>query len=192
MKKDPTSLDLLHDIITAEPAPFWPPAPGWIGVLAVISLLVLTGLVWMIIHRQQNRYRHEALSELARLETLAAASDNQYEAVCNMSVLLKRTALTAFPRPEVATLSGTAWFTFLDSTGGTGFTKGHGEALESAIYQTTDHPLNHAQFTELVSEIRRWIREHDSTAELNLPGSPKAVSPSSLPPGKSPASKEVV
>lgn len=190
MKKDPTNLDLLHDIITAEPASFWPLAPGWIWLLAVITLLMIIGLVWLIIRRQQNRYRHEALSELARLESLAADARNRHKALCSMSVLLKRTALTAYPRPEVATLSGISWFTFLDSTGGTRFSQGHGTTLESAIYQISDHPLTSSEITDLVAEIRRWIREHDKTTEPALSDAATA-SVSSSQSKKSSAGQEV-
>ncbi|WP_439133440.1 DUF4381 domain-containing protein [Pseudomaricurvus sp.] len=165
MKSNPTGLDQLHDIITAAPAPWWPPAPGWLWLLAIVTILLIGGCIWGIIHYQQNRYRREALAELAQLESNAAHSQyqhsqHQHTTLCGMSTLLKRTAVTAFPRPEVATLTGPAWFAFLDSTGNTRFSEGLGNKLESVIYQITDQPLQASEITALIAEIRIWIRQH--------------------------------
>jgi len=165
MKTDPTSLELLHDIIAATPAPWWPLAPGWLGLLAIATILIACGCIWGLIHRQQNRYRHEALTELAQLESKATTREQQHSTLCDMSTLLKRTALTAFPRPEVATLTGSTWFAFLDGTADTHFSQGLGQKLESAVYQITDSPLSDSDISALASEIRAWIRQHRQTTE---------------------------
>ena len=63
------------------------------------ACLVAAGLAAAAIARRhrRNAYRREALRELEE----ADAAD--------ISAILKRTALVAFPREQVASLSGAAW-----------------------------------------------------------------------------------
>ena len=72
-----------------------------------------------LLHWQHNRYRREALAELARHESALVDPARRADALSAMAELLKRAALTAFPRGQVATLTGPAWFAFLDRTGRT-------------------------------------------------------------------------
>lgn len=147
MKPDPTSLDLLHDVVTPPPVPWWPPTPGWAVVLAVLALAVLALLLQAFIHWQQNRYRREALHLLEDPATVPA----QWPA------LLKRTALTAWPRGEVAPLTGTAWLEFLDRTGGTrAFSEGAGKSIESLAFD----PNAAADTDGLKQAVAGWIKNH--------------------------------
>lgn len=158
MMSDPASLDRLHDIVVPAAVPWWPPAPGWLWFLAAVMLGVLGVLVRVVIGWQQNRYRREALAELARLEAVAADSTGcAADALCGLSELLKRTALTAFPRQQVAALTGPAWFEFLDRSGGTRFSAGVGAALEGGVYGTSDAATD---LHGLFEEVRDWIRHH--------------------------------
>lgn len=45
MTLDPTSLDRLHDLVLPSSVPWWPPAPGWYGVLGLLVLAV-AWLTW--------------------------------------------------------------------------------------------------------------------------------------------------
>lgn len=175
LTQDPTGLNQLHDIIVPLPAPWWPPAPGWIWVLSSAAILLVIALVWWVAHWQQNRYRREALSILVLLKSKATDTKDYHAALKDLSQLLKRTALTAFPRPDVATLTGTAWFAFLDNTGNTHFSQGLGATLETAIYQPTDHTVDAAQFDSLTSEVRRWIRQHHREPEVTASSRLEAV-----------------
>jgi hypothetical protein len=175
---DTAALESLHDIVVPGPAPWWPLAPGWywlIGFLVVLTAVVL----WRaLVHWQRNCYRREALAELARIEAQiesAAIADqardtSRYSVLPAMAELLKRTALTAYPREQVAALTGPAWFAFLDQTGGTQFSDGLGAALAHGNYFTGDAltPDSLAHETEytpqcsadIAREIRRWIKQH--------------------------------
>ena len=79
-----------------------------------------------------------------------------------MAELLKRAALTAFPREQVATLTGPAWFAFLDRTGRTAaFSEGRGATLENATYDSRSAAsLDEAQTRELASVVRAWLAHH--------------------------------
>lgn len=158
MTADPTSLDRLHDLVLPAPAPWWPPAPGWLWLLGFAALVALAGLVIWLVRWQQNRYRREALAELAALEAAAAARPVQV--LVELSELLKRTALTAYLREQVAALSGPQWFGFLDRAGGTRFSQGLGGALEQALYRAGSADWDPARTADLTGQIRAWIHQH--------------------------------
>jgi hypothetical protein len=134
-------------------------------LLGVVSVLAFVALVRGIVRWQQNRYRREALAELRRLESAMEDASRQRPTLIDLAALLKRTALTACGREQVATLTGPAWFAFLDRTGGTRFGGGLGAALEQSIYHSADAPWETARARELIGEIRAWIRHHRAIAD---------------------------
>ena len=162
MNPDPTSLDRLHDIVVPAPVPWWPPALAWYLVLGLLLGGVLVLVVRTLRGWQQNRYRREALAELAREEPALREPAARAAALRALAELLKRAALTAFPREQVASLTGPRWFEFLDRTGRTtGFSQGSGAILEGAAYDPrTGVALDEPRTRELVSLVRRWLVHH--------------------------------
>lgn len=158
MSQDPTSLERLHDLVLPAPTPFWPPAPGWLWLLGFAVVVTVTLLLVGFARWQRNRYRREALSELARLESRSGQADVLVE----LSELLKRTALTAYPRSQVAALSGPSWFAFLDGVAGTRFSAGLGDKLEQALYRSAAAALEPAELDASIREVRAWIRQHQA------------------------------
>ncbi|MEM9912940.1 MAG: DUF4381 domain-containing protein [Pseudomonadota bacterium] len=150
----PTNLvDLMAELIPPpEPAPIslMPQTLGW-----PISLLVLAGVVVIVIRhvlkvRHAEAYRHAAL----------AALDMAGTAPAEVALVLRQTALAAYPRADVAGLYGQDWLDFLASTGGqSGFKDREGQALVRLPY--SDEKTLPAPTVELV---RAWIREHDRAA----------------------------
>ena len=98
--------------IHLPPAPgWWPPAPGWwllIGLLVVLIPLCL--FLW----RRARRlgYRRQALRQLTSLERTEQLADRAL--LAELSILLRRSALCAFPDQNCAGLSDEAWLRFLD------------------------------------------------------------------------------
>lgn len=162
MNTNAVSLDRLHDIIVPAPVPWWPPAPGWYWVLGFVLVMALVLALRAFIHWQRNRYRREALAELAQLEHQWKASGERAPVLLGLSELLKRTALTAFSREQIAALTGAKWFAFLDRTGPRAtFGDGLGAALENAIYDPrVADAFGMVNFQELVSAVRNWIKNH--------------------------------
>jgi hypothetical protein len=102
MNTDATSLDRLHDLVLPASLPWWPPAPGWFFLVALLSLGV-GWISWRYWKRwQANAYRREALRQLKQLQDAPA-----------IALLLRRTALAVAPRPEIATKTGSAWVDWL-------------------------------------------------------------------------------
>ena len=161
---DPTSLENLFDIVTPPPVPWWPPAPGWVVVAGILFVLA----VWLTWHAwrrwQAAAYRRAALAEWQQLKTQATDPRQREAALQRLPELIKRTALAAFPREEVAPLSGSAWLRFLDRTGRTdAFTRGRGQLLPELSYNPhATSQLDASTVGELFAIARRWIRGHST------------------------------
>ena len=159
-KIDPASLSGLHDIIIPVPvAPYWPLAPGWYLLGGLIILVVGWGL-WRIKRRRQDRrYRVEALAELDALRHHQA---DPRTAGAGILVLLKRTALGAYPRIDVAGLNGSAWWRFLDLSGGkTRFADGLGDFAEKLVYaQQRIDDTSKRDLERLYRAAAQWIKWH--------------------------------
>jgi hypothetical protein len=99
------SLAGLRDIAVPPEPSLWPPAPGvWILLVAVILLAASTGwIIWR--HWRRTAYRRAGLVLLADVSSIHG-----------VSVILKRVALAAWPRHEVASLHGRDWVAFLERT----------------------------------------------------------------------------
>jgi len=112
------ALEKLTDIVAPPPVSFVPQTCGWVALGAVALVLAVWGLVLWRRHRQANRYRGEALSELACIERTIIEGHDPAEALAAIPPLLKRVALAAWPRSRVASLAQTRWVDFLRATDG--------------------------------------------------------------------------
>ncbi len=140
-------LDNLHDFYQPPPPPWYPQTIGWYVVFATAALLLLWLAMHLLRRRRENRYRREALRELASIEAT------------QLSALLKRTALSAWPREEVAALSGPAWLRFLD-------TSAHKPLFESTPENRIEDlalspsKLSSEDESALRSAAGSWIKHH--------------------------------
>ena len=154
---DSASLQNLHDIVVPGPVAWWPPAPGWYAVLAlaVTTLVMLLWKYWR--HSRRNRYRGEALKELERLGREAAGGDLR-----ELPALLKRAALSAWPRRQVAGLVGEDWHRFLDQSANTDrFRSGAGDLLDRLAYAPGDGAvLSGEEKKTVLDAARMWLRHH--------------------------------
>lgn len=152
-------LDQLHDFYQPAPPSWRPQTIGWYVVFLIAAALLL----WLALHLlrcwRENRYRREALSELARTN------------VADLSALLKRTALSAWPREEVASLSGASWLKFLS------------DSLHKPLFERA--PENHIEDLALApstpssedesalrSAAGTWIKHHKPPCKSRSPHVP--------------------
>lgn len=150
----------LQDLALPPPLPWLPPqGPGWVLLaLALFGALAWSGWRWWQRYHR-NRYRREALAQLVRV---AAALDTP-PAIAELSALLKRTALVAFPREAVATLHGEAWRAFLCTRGAPGFADPLCAPLFDAAYRARGG-CNAEQRAALIGASRQWILAHRGDA----------------------------
>lgn len=146
-------VDLIDQLVkpTAPlPIAMTPQTWGWYAVG-----LVLLGAVLFALWRWQRSHRANAYRRTAMHALHAAGQDP-----VAISEILRRTALAAFPRTEVAGLRGAEWLAFLDRTGaakcrGDVFQSGAGRAVAEAPYRmdlTLGDGLQHAAL--------EWVRYH--------------------------------
>jgi Ca-activated chloride channel family protein len=131
----------------------------WPSRIAIALIVVLAvWAIWRFVHhRRASRYRREALRELDRMHPAADAAPRRL--VDQLALLVRRTALGAFPRETIAPLTGKAWLEFLDrSYGGNEFSRGVGQWLVSGPYQPTAPGRD--ELNALRGLVDRWIRVH--------------------------------
>jgi hypothetical protein len=160
---DPTSLDNLHDIVAGPPIPI-SFAPG-LYFLTVAAFALIGWAVWYEWRRwKANAYRRAALGELKALEARASSADQRGQALADVAALLKRTALAAWPRETVASLSGADWLEFLDRTGaGPPFSKGAGRLIAEIPYnpRAAEH-IDAKSTSELFEIAKSWVTKHEA------------------------------
>lgn len=155
----------LTEIGLPEPVPWRPPAPGWYA-LAVLAVVGLSWFGWRLLRRwRANAYRREALTELGEIKALINSDLNALSA---LPTLLKRTALVAYPRVEVASLTSERWLGFLDRTiDATEFSQGPGRLMLDLAYSPDPtENMRRADAEELMALARRWIRRHRASSPV--------------------------
>lgn len=164
MNLDPASLENLHDLALPAPVPLWPPAPGW-WILAAGLASAFLAAGWRSWRRYRaNAYRREARRQLVAIERRVDAGLCA-GAASELAVVLKRTALAAFPRAAVASLTGSAWLWFLNRTGRTtAFTDGAACGIEQWAF-VGDRTVPAAKLKAALREARAWVRTHERSEE---------------------------
>ena len=151
----------LESLITPEKVAAWPPAPAFFVLTGFLLLALLLFLLSRIRNGRKNRYRLLAMDQLHEIELRAGkqAGTGDMQA---LNRLLKETALTVYPREQVASLYGKEWMEFLDShCSRTRFSEDRGTLLEAAANQKNkevDIPAD--QWDQLIAEVDTWIRKH--------------------------------
>lgn len=140
-----------------DPVSWWPPAPGWWLLLAVLGVLAVALAWWLSRRRRCRAAARQATRELARLRAALAVDRDEAAFVRGLSRLLRRYVLAAFPGRPVAALTGDEWLAFLDAHGGDGrFRGGPGRSLSDAPYR----PAAQVAVDELAELVRDWIQRN--------------------------------
>ena len=130
---NPVDLPLRDIHMPAAPG-WWPPAPGW-WVLAVFLVVAAAALWWVRRGGGSLSAAAAARQEVARLRA-AAPQIEPSQLVRELSVLMRRAAISFYPRTEVAAITGEAWLQFLDrSLPGRPFSRGPGRLLAELPYR---------------------------------------------------------
>ncbi len=149
------------EVVSPAAINWWPQTTGWWWVGAAL-VVVLGRYGWRRLrHWYRNRYRREAT---VRLQQLAAASAND-NWLLEINRLLKLTALAAFSREQVASLSGEAWVNFLNRQCTTPpFSTQQSQLLALGTYTGQTVAAAHRQ--QMVDACLTWVREHENAAHV--------------------------
>ena len=147
----PQLLDLMHDIVMPEAVAMTPQTVGWQILGYWVFAVAVLSLIKFVQYRRRNRYRREALELVDQVDT---GPDNP-AAAGEVAAILKRTALVAYARDDVASLHGAEWAQFLvESSGSDSRVKASAPIIAAAAYRPG------VEAAELVNPAKRWIRKH--------------------------------
>lgn len=146
---NPTSTPLpLMDIHLQSPPSAWPLAWGWWLIIFSICITLALLIYYCFKLRQKKKALNEAKLALTKLNTLS-----------DINTLLKRAALSYFPREHIAPLTGAAWLDFLDAQLPI---KHQGFTALSELWQKglfSFQGLSDAEFQMCKTQARIWLKE---------------------------------
>jgi hypothetical protein len=160
----------LKDIHLPDPVGWWPLAPGWWVLMAIVLTLFTAIVVWAIKRQRQRRYLQQACAEL---QALARSKLTAGEFIAAVNAILKRVALqrhcdTQSVQP-VGTLSGHSWLSYLDQTlakNSTAFRQGAGRALGESAYR----PNPDVEQQAVLALAKRWVKQHRKALNVQAQG----------------------
>ncbi len=135
------------------PLGWWPLAPGWWGLMALL-LMAFVLVMWWRKRRQRpsvKRWQRVALRELAQLEATA----NDTTIACGLQQLLRRYAIARYGRDTGAALSGDGWIAFVVRHGGSDWAGDSGRALLRCAYGSAATPHDAPASP---TDRERWLR----------------------------------
>jgi hypothetical protein len=142
----------LKDFHMPAPIGWWPPAPGW--WLAFGLILILTYGGYLLYKRLARPNVVKAAKKI--LQTLKNSDYHNAKKLAELSILLRRVAISLHSRRGIAGLTGESWLAFLnESVQGTPFTEGIGRHLAIAPYQREALPDD--QMEALLSLCEQWL-----------------------------------
>ena len=155
----PTSpLDQLADIHLPDGVSWWPLAPGWWALLALVIIALVGFFIWRR-RKAQNIYRNIAQHQLAGIYADYQQTQNAAAYLQALSLLLRRTALTAYPHSFNASIKGKQWLQWLDQVCPAlpeKFSSELGENLLTSAYQKNPN----IDVSGLQQLSAQWIRLH--------------------------------
>ena len=143
----------LRDIHLPDPISWWPPAPGW-WLLLLLIVAAVCYLGAMAIKRYNRRlYRRQAMAELRQIEQLPC----QPKVIATFEIL-RRTAISAYPREPLTNLGINEFISFLDTQHRSLILLDNSNCIESFLYadQTPSQELTEAIF----NSAKVWVQRH--------------------------------
>ena len=158
----------IRDIHLPEAIGWFPPAMGWwfIAIFVPIFTYFLIALIQKLLQKTAIKTAKKLLKKLQTNDALTPL-----EKVCELSILLRRVAVSRDLESNVAGLTGRAWLDYLDSSlksplfeGGRGgfapFKNGIGRCLTDAPYQKELPP--DVDLTALFQLAQTWLNAQNS------------------------------
>ncbi len=145
----------IRDLHLPDPVSFWPLAPGWWVLIALVAI----GLV-VLLRKALQAHRESAARRLALRQLKQHAGDymrhgNAVQLATELSELLRRTMLAYAPRQEVAGLTGEEWLSWLDrDLDRSHFLEGDGRPLIEWPYRDPELPVDKSDVAALVDAVR--------------------------------------
>lgn len=154
------ALQQLRDIHLPESAGWWPPAPGWWLLAAVVLVCLVLAIGKWRSWRRRNRRWQAVQQELMALRA-QSQTQNSLAWFGQLNALLKRAARDSYPSQPVASMTGKDWIvflqhTFMEKSGNTAVDAELIASLVTACWQPNSScdPQHAVTFAEL------WLQKH--------------------------------
>jgi len=147
----------LKDIHLPDAVSWWPPALGyWLLLLLIILIFSTVFIIFEI--RQRSRIKKTALTEFKKIKQSYQQNPDDKTLVNALATLLRRAAISSYPRTDCASLTGKAWLSWLDKQlkQTPGFSDGPGYLLLEFNYSNASH-ANDVQ--QLLSLSENWLKK---------------------------------
>lgn len=155
---DPEQLPL-RDLHLPPDISWWPLAPGWWVLLAIMA----AGLGWLLyrslLRWRAGKPRRTALRQLVHLKRAYQQSGNTQRLGIDLSELLRRAMLAYAPRNEVAGLAGERWLDWLDQgMEENAFSEGAGKMIESLPYRNPELDAQGVDVDGLIDAVHKRLQ----------------------------------
>jgi hypothetical protein len=150
-----TALRTLRDIAVPAPVSFLPQTWGWAVLAAILALIAAILLITGLRRYHRNAYRRAALQQLDAIARQADVTGHADTATA-VAVVVKRTALSLWPRQAVAGLSGEEWIRFIAAHS----TVPPGPELKQLLLTGEYRDARPSDGPALLDEARQWIGQH--------------------------------
>lgn len=139
----PELLKQLKDVQLPSPISWWPLAPGWYGLLALVIIIALLGLWFYRRHKKRQQRRQRIVQYLQHVNNFSEAM-----------AYIKQVAINCYPDKSVEHLQGDAWINFLASTATLSMSDSLQQQLAQAAYQAA--PDNSAK---MLAVLQSWLEQ---------------------------------
>jgi len=159
------ALETLRDIRGLDPVPWWPPAPGW-WILAAILFALFAGMAMALLRqwRLGLDWRTEAHARLVSLQRRLGTEDIRL-LTGELSELMRRIAMARFGRHACAGLSGRRWLDWLGKHDPAGFDwPAQGPILLSLPYAPDRRGARPSEIEPLILAARGWLAPDEKPA----------------------------
>jgi len=150
----------LRDIHLPEAVSWWPLAPGWwvLGALLVAGLAYTGHFLWQRHHA--FTYRRQALARVKQLP-----NNCQHQRIIALFALLKRVAVSAYPKLHLSSLNQAEFITFLNlSCPKAGFDQLPNDW--QMLFYAKDSEVSAELVDQLVASGTQWIKGHPLAKNL--------------------------
>jgi len=154
---DPTQIPL-RGLHLPDAIGWWPLAPGWWLVIALLVLGLGLLLRDALRRHSRSRARRHALRQLEQYTAAFAGHGDAVTLGIEVSELLRRAMLAYAPRGDVAGLTGEAWLAWLDrDLAEPRFLEGAGRSLLDLPYRNPANAEQPADIDGMLSAVRERL-----------------------------------
>ena len=135
--------------------------------MLVLIFIIIIAYFGIKLLRNRSRLKRQALSEFYKINKAFKSDQDETKLLSSVSVLLRRAAISSYPRTDCASLTGIDWLKWLDlqlPKDKLNFSDGPGYLLTESVYSKS---VNTADIESLLNLSRQWLQRLPATSTAN-------------------------